>query len=104
MLKRVASVRRHIVVRIVTCLLLTWAAADLLVPQLCSAESAVEDHGSAPDSQDHDDCFCCCSHVEQAHPVDVFLADLLPVRREAVVAQSLAVGPPRSVYHPPLLS
>lgn len=100
----VRAVRWHIIVRIVTCLLLTWAAADLLVPELCTTEAAVQDHGDAPPSQDTDDCFCCCSHVERARPVDVAFAGLLPVPRESLGAQSLPVGAPRTVYHPPLAS
>ncbi len=100
----VRSARWHIIVRIVTCLLLTWAAADLLVPELCTTEAAVQDHGGAPPSQDTDDCFCCCSHVERARPVDVAFAGLLPVPRESVGAQNLPLGAPRIVYHPPLAS
>ena len=99
------AIRRHIVVRIVTCLLLTWAAADLLVPELCSSEAAVQDDGGAPISQDTDDCFCCCSHTEKALTVAVLFSQRLPV---AVVdtfpADNLADGIPRSLYHPPLLS
>jgi hypothetical protein len=100
----VRAFRRHIVVRIVTCLLLMWAAADLLVPELCSSETAAQDHGGAPVSQDEDDCFCCCSHVERARVVDVAFAELIPAVRETVAAQSLLIGAPRTVYHPPLIS
>ncbi|MGE3510845.1 MAG: hypothetical protein AB7N65_18390 [Vicinamibacterales bacterium] len=98
------ALRRHIVVRIVTCLLLTWAGADLLVPELCSSEAAVQDHGSAPTSQDQDDCFCCCSHTEKAITVAVAFTDGRPVPVERVPAEQLAVGIPRSLYHPPLAS
>jgi hypothetical protein len=101
-LKSVRAFRRHIVVQAMVCLLLTWAAADLLVPQLCSAEQAQSDSPTAP--QDHDDCFCCCSHVERARPVEVTFADLTPVVRETSPVQSLPVGAPRTVYHPPLVS
>lgn len=99
----VRALRRHIVVHAVVCLLLTWAAADLLVPQLCSAEQATQSdsHGG---QQDQDDCFCCCSHVERARPVEVAFAELTPVVRQTVAAQSLPVGAPRTVYHPPLHS
>jgi hypothetical protein len=102
-LTSVRAFRRHIVVQAVVCLLLTWAAADLLVPQLCSAEQATQSdsHGGQPDQ---DDCFCCCSHVERARPVEVVFAELTPVVRQTVPAQSLPVGAPRTVYHPPLLS
>jgi len=99
----VRTLRRHIVVHVVVCLLLSWAAADLLVPQLCSAEQATQsDSPTAP--QDHDDCFCCCSHVERARPVEVAFAELTPVVRQTVAPQSLPVGAPRTVYHPPLHS
>ena len=97
------AIRRHIVVRIVTCLLLTWAAADLLVPELCSSEAPVQDHGSAP-SQDQDDCFCCCSHTEKALTVAVSFSEGVPVVVERFPAKSLAVGIPRGLYHPPLVS
>lgn len=98
------AIRRHIVVRFVTCLLLTWAAADLVVPGLCSSEAAVQDHGSAPTSQDQDDCFCCCSHTEKAIAVAVAFTDGIPVVVERFPAESLAVGVPRTLYHPPLAS
>ena len=98
------AIRRHIVVPIVTCLLLTWAAADLVVPGLCSSEAAVQEHGSAPTSQEQDDCFCCCSHTEKAITVAVAFTDGIPVVVERFPAESLAVGVPRSLYHPPLAS
>jgi len=88
----------------VTCLLLTWVAADLLVPGLCSSEAVVQDHGSVPTSQDTDDCFCCCSHTEKAITVTVAFTDAIPVVVERFPAESLTVGIPRSLYHPPLVS
>ena len=97
-------IRRHIVVRIVTCLLLTWAAADLLVPELCTTEAAVQDHGDAPPSQDTDDCFCCCSHTEKALTVAVSFSEGVPVIVERFPGENLAAGIPRSLYHPPLVS
>ncbi len=98
------AIRRHIVVRIVTCLLLTWAAADLLVPELCSSEAAVQADGGAPTSQDTDDCFCCCSHTEKALAVAASFSEGVPVIIERVPADSLPAGVPRSLYHPPLAS
>ena len=98
------AIRRHIVVRVVTCLLLTWAAADLLVPELCSSEAAVPDDGGAPTSQDTDDCFCCCSHTEKALTVAVSFSEGVPVIVERFPADSLPAGVPRSLYHPPLAS
>lgn len=100
----VRVIRRHIVVRIVTCLLLTWAAADLLVPTLCSAEAAVQNDDSAPTSQDRDDCFCCCSHTEKALAVTVEFTVGVAVAVERFPVESLAAGVPRSLYHPPLTS
>lgn len=97
------ALRRHIVVQAIVCLLLTWAAADLLVPQLCTVEQAAQTDGStAP--QDRDDCFCCCSHVERTPPVEVVSAVLIPPVRETFPTPGLAPGVPRSLYHPPLLS
>ena len=104
MLTPVGAIRRHIVVRIVACLLLTWAGVDLLVPELCSAEAAVQRQGSAPTPQDQDDCFCCCSHTEKAITVTVAFADGIPVAFERIPAQTLSAGIPRSLYHPPLAS
>jgi hypothetical protein len=100
----VRAIRRHFVVRIVTCLLLTWAAADLLVPELCNVEAAVQDDGGAPSSQDRDDCFCCCSHTEKALTVTVSFSEGIPVVVERFPADNLPVGVPRSLYHPPLVS
>jgi hypothetical protein len=99
----VRTIRRHIVVRIVTCLLLTWAAVDLLVPELCSSEAAVQD-GGKPISQDTDDCFCCCSHTEKALTVAVSFSEGVPVIVERFPADNLPTGVPRSLYHPPLAS
>ena len=98
----VRAFRQHIVVHAIVCLLLTWAAADLLVPQLCSAEQAQTESPSG--TQDDDDCFCCCSHIVRARPIEVTSADLIPVVRETFVPPDLAPGVPRSLYHPPLLS
>jgi hypothetical protein len=100
----VRAIRRHIVVRIVTCLLLTWAAADLLVPELCSSEAAVQDDGGAPTPQETDDCFCCCSHTEKALTVAVSFSEGVPVIVERFPGENLAAGIPRSLYHPPLVS
>lgn len=102
-MSQVRAFRRHVVVQVVVCLLLSWAAADLLVPQLCSAEqSSQSDAPTAP--QDHDDCFCCCAHVERVDPIEVVFVDLIPVVRDAPAPSDLAPGVPRSLYHPPLQS
>ena len=103
-LRSVRAIRRHIVVRVVTCLLLAWAAADLLVPELCSSEAAVQDDGGAPRSQDTDDCFCCCSHIEKALTVAVSSSVGVPVIVDRFPPDGLPAGVPRSLYHPPLIS
>ena len=103
-LRPVRSIRRHIAVRVVTCFLLTWATADLLVPQLCSSEQGSQESGSPSGPQDRDDCFCCCSHVVKAPIVTVMHSQGVPVIVERSPSESLAAGVPRGVYHPPLLS
>jgi hypothetical protein len=100
----VRAIRRHIVIRVVTCLLLTWAGVDLIVPALCNAEALVQDGGSVPRSQDRDDCFCCCSHTEAGLTVTVSFSDGVPVVVERFPADNLPAGVPRSLYHPPLVS
>jgi hypothetical protein len=87
--------------RLVACFLLTWAAADLLVPQLCSEEEYSQASGSAP-AQDHDDCFCCCFHTEDPVPLVAVLAPRASVVRDAFRPANLTPGVPRSLYHPPL--
>jgi len=88
----------------IVCLLLTWAAADLFVPELCSAESATHDDGAPASAQDQDDCFCCCSHTERARPIEVVFTLSEPLVLEVFHASDLADGMPRSLYHPPLVS
>lgn len=100
----VRTLRRHIVVRVLVCLLLSWAAADLFVPEMCNGEAASASTGSPANEQDHDDCFCCCTHVERATPVTVLFADSAPVPVEPTLTERLAAGVPRSLYHPPLHS
>ncbi len=103
MLNPLRFLRRHIIVHVVVCLLLSWAAADLLVPQLCSAEQATQSdsHGG---QQDQDDCFCCCSHIERVRAIEIVFAGLTPAVRQTFPAQSLPIGAPRTVYHPPIVS
>jgi hypothetical protein len=97
----VRALRRHAVVQVFVCLLLTWAAADLLVPQLCTAEAAESDRGPAG-SGDHDDCFCCCSHTESTPFVVVMVSTGVPSAIVRMPAGALAAGVPRVLYHPPL--
>jgi len=97
------ALRRHVAARLVACFLLTWAAADLLVPQLCSAEEYAQGSGSAP-TQDHDDCFCCCSHTEDPVPLVAVLTPRASVVRDTFRPANLTPGVPRSLYHPPLFA
>lgn len=87
------------------CLLLTFAAADLLVPELCSSEEVVAESGNHPFAVDPqgDDCFCCCSHTERTVIAVVFSEDV-PVIVEHVPHERLALGTPRGLYRPPLHS
>jgi hypothetical protein len=95
------ELRRHVAARLVTCFLLTWAAADLLVPQLCSAEEYAQGSGGAP-AQDHDDCFCCCSHTEDPVPLVAMVTPRATVVRDTLRPDNLAPGVLRKLYHPPL--
>jgi hypothetical protein len=97
------ALRRHIAARLVACFLLTWAAADLLVPSVCSGEEYSPASGSAP-AQDHDDCFCCCSHTEDPLPLVPMLTPRASVVRHAFRSADLAPGVPRALYHPPLFA
>ena len=93
------------IVHLVACVLLTFAAADLLVPQLCSTEEVVADEGTppfAPDQHD-DDCFCCCSHTEQTM-VTVILSEDRIVIADRILDERLALGVQRLLYRPPLHS
>lgn len=87
-----------------TYLLLSWSAADLLVPQLCDAEVAIDDHAGDPSALDCHDCFCCCAHTEKAIVVAVTYSEGPPVIVDDVVVAGLPTGAPRAVYHPPLAS
>jgi len=100
----VRALRRHIVIRFVTCFLLTLAAADLFVPQLCSSEEVSQAAGSTSSPQDQDDCFCCCSHIQKALVVTVVYAEGVPVIVEDYPLANLSDGIPRGLYHPPLVS
>ena len=102
-MSQVRAFRRHVVVQVVVCLLLSWAAADLLVPQLCNVEQAEQSDSPRP-QQDQDDCFCCCAHVVRSNTVQIVFVDLIPVVREPSAPADLATGVPPSVYRPPLQS
>lgn len=99
------AVRFQFVVRLMACMLLIYAAADLLVPALCDAEQVVigQEDGTLPSSHQDTDCFCCCSHIKTTQMV-VVLSDAVPVIVEQPAHDNLVSGAPRSLYHPPLHS
>lgn len=106
-LLEVREFRQHFIVRLVVCVLLTWTAVDLLVPQLCSAEElsqASTSVPSGPTSQQHDDCFCCCAHVVSPVPFVAVMVNTETIDIDAVPAVDVATGVLRDVYHPPLQS
>lgn len=98
----VLALRRHLIVRVIACVLLTWATADLFVPGLCSSESATQAARQDEDGADHDDCFCCCSHADKTPLTVVLVFDDAPVVVVPAPAPQLAAGVPPGVYHPPL--
>jgi hypothetical protein len=97
------ALRCHIAARLVACFLLTWAAADLLVPSVCSEEEYSQASGSAP-AQDHDDCFCCCFHTEDPLPLVAVLTPRASMVHHDFRPADLAPGVPRALYHPPLFA
>jgi hypothetical protein len=90
-----------VLVRLFACLLLTWAAADLFVPELCSAESSLASTSDPAGAGDHDDCFCCCSHALAPLVLAVRRSEA-PFVAEPRTTSDLAAGVYRSLYHPPL--
>ena len=96
------ALRRHVIARAFVCLLLTWAAADLFVPQLCSAEASAQSDQAPLGSGDHDDCFCCCSHTESTPLVVVMVSSGVPAVVVRMPAAALPAGVARNLYHPPL--
>lgn len=96
------ALRRHAVVQVFVGLLLTWAATDLFVPQLCTAEASAQSDQGPVDSGDHDDCFCCCSHTESTPFVVVMVEAGAPSTVVRMPSGALAAGVPRGLYHPPL--
>jgi hypothetical protein len=83
-------------------LLLTWAAADLFVPNVCQDEQTTSQAAGPSGQPDHDDCFCCCTHTETAPIVTLTISYSVPTVVDDVCDAQLAAGVPRSVYHPPL--
>ena len=105
------ALRRHILVRIFVCVLLTWAAADLLIPNFCSAEAAVQSTQADQDlsgqpsplqnTSDRDDCFCCCAHADYAPLAVVLVPAGAPEPLIEPPVSHVAAGMPRGVYRPP---
>jgi hypothetical protein len=100
---------------------------DLAFPQLCDSDHstvssslnainaalspgeiyAVASTGTDNDRDRHrdpdceeDDCFCCCSHIVPAIPVNVAALGLKTLAAVAAIT-SLPSPPPQSTYHPP---
>ena len=75
------------------------------MPELCEAETAAASGSGNPlDSQDRDDCFCCCTHTQTAMLLVVDFVPTATVRDLPVAVDRIAPGVPRSLYHPPLHS
>ncbi len=100
----VLRLRRHLISRLLVCLLLSWTGADLLMPELCTAEAATAGSSSPLDSQDRDDCFCCCMHTQVTALVVVRVGVVEAAPFAPLAEDALTPGVPRSLYHPPLSS
>jgi len=93
------------VVRCIALALFLAAAGDLLADILTL--SVCVEHGQAADPTGTDrgqapqnDCFCCCTHVVPAPPVELAVADV--IARVPTTADPAAPAPePSLIYHPP---
>jgi hypothetical protein len=93
------------IVHLCACAILMWTVVDLLVPQLCAAESTTvagdashEDQSPVrPDS----DCFCC-SHIVSPVSGDAVFAVVTTVGVSTFPAVNLPLGVSPLLYHPPL--
>jgi hypothetical protein len=103
---RVRLLRWQSVIHLCACVILTWTAVDLLVPQLCAAESSTlagdvshsdDESPERPDS----DCFCC-SHIVTPVSCEAVFALVTVVDVVAFPTSRLSLGVPRLLYHPPL--
>jgi hypothetical protein len=88
--------------RIVAALaLLLLACADILAIDLAGEPgNAVTGAPACSDSENHEDCFCCCRHVIAVPPVELQRAP----HTETLVAVALPAFqslPPASPFHPP---
>lgn len=81
--------------------LLTMAAVDLFVPNLCGAEMTTQTQPTKT-AGDQDDCFCCCAHVDRVPLIVLVESDLLPRPVAVHPTDDLSAGVPRSLYRPPL--
>ncbi len=101
----VSSARWRLIVHLVTCVLLTFAAADLFVPELCASEKVVAQDSQHSDDNEQrpDDCFCCCSHVQRVE-IAVFLSEDRSVLVEPMSPERPPLVEPRVLYRPPLHS
>ena len=99
--RKVTSGRWLAVVRVMAIVLLTLAAADLFVPNLCGTEATTQTQ-STKTAGDQDDCFCCCAHVDRVPLIVLSQSALLPMPVSVHPTEDLSAGVPRSLYHPPL--
>jgi hypothetical protein len=99
----VRELRQHFIARFFVCVLLTWTAVDLLVPQLCDAESLSK--ASAPSSAPSQgaDCFCC-SHAVDTVKFEVVFVDGVTVIVDDCPPAPLSPGVSPRLYHPPIQS
>ncbi len=82
-----------------------WTAVDLLVPQLCAAETTTVSGDVSHDDESpvrpDSDCFCC-SHTVKPMTCDAALAVVTTVGVATFPTATLSLGVPRLLYHPPL--
>lgn len=98
--------RWQTIVRLSVCVILTWTVIDLVAPQLCAAEQSagvsMTSHQSDESPVDRDaDCFCC-SHTVSPMTLDVAFTLGTRIVIGARPPHRLALGVPRTLYHPPL--
>lgn len=98
--RRLARWQRTIL-RIAAFVLLALAAADLAMPQLCGEDQPLAQSQSStlritassdetqPPAQQHDDCFCCCSHILAGHTFVLAVSGTHDTVPQSVTTQSL---------------
>ena len=102
-LRSLLAFRRLLIVRLAVYVLLAWTAVDLLVPQLCNAESFGQSSSQSPAAPQGDDCFCC-TLVEDPEPFRIQAVAAPRVILNEVPTDDVAPGFPSPPYHPPLAS